>query len=140
MIRIRVMRIGFAAEDAVAIKLDLPPRRFKVLGGVELRVIDLDLVSKHVEAQPDKEVGHQHKTNPVVHHHRRFKWHPLKQVQVADLQASGNQQNKAQRVGPVPDAYRKRIDIELAHEGSLLGATGGISVADADGAAAAARR
>ena len=95
-IGVRVMRIGVAPENAVAVKLDLPPAHSEVFGRAEFRVIDLDLVGEEIKTQPDKEVGNQHKANPVVGHHRRAEGNHLHQVQVPDLQPGGNHQDEAE--------------------------------------------
>ena len=66
----RMMRIGVTLEDAVAIELHLPEAGAKIFHRAEFGVVDLDLVSEKVEAQPQEEIRDQHEADPVVSDHR----------------------------------------------------------------------
>ena len=81
---------------------------------VQLRVIDLDLVGREVERQPQEEIGDQHEADEIVHADRGAERHHVDQPDIADLHARQDHQDEAEGIGPVPDPDRQRVDVESA--------------------------
>ena len=110
-----MVRIRIAAENAVAVILQLPEAGLKVFERTQLRMIDLDLVGKKIEQKPDEKIGDQDKADHVVGDDGSFERHQIDQADVADLQAGDDHENEAERIGPVPDSDRQGMDIEFLH-------------------------
>src|SRR5665647_3019865 len=105
-------RIGIAAENAEGVEIGLPVAADEMLLEVQLGVIGPDAVGRDVERQPQKEIGDQYEADEVVGADGGVERHDVDQPDITNLHSRQDHQDETQRIGPVPNADRQRVDVE----------------------------
>src|SRR3990172_11026341 len=78
-------------------------------------MVDLDLVRKQVEEEPDEEIADKHETDPVMQDDRRPERQQIDQSDVTYLNAGDDHRHESERVDPVPDPDGKRVNVDSRH-------------------------
>ena len=112
VMRVHVMWLLLALENALAVVFDLVEISFEEIACIQVRVVIRDLVRANVIEEPQKPVGDHGKADPVVQVYGCFERHQAEQVNVTDLEAGQYQCQETQCVRPMPDSHRHRVEID----------------------------